>query len=246
MKHQPANPVQPVHDSAAPSSHDAADSPLGPLLQRTASPFGSELSVHGAFVVEAKSQDVFTVNHREQGRQYQVKRAASCLLQPEPGDKVLVSGDLNGGLYIIAVLEQCVQGRATIQVEGELTLAADTLSLRAQTQTKVDAPAFALHTQAGAVQATEWEIGSQRHTLRSHQLNVEASESRYAGERRESYYRYVTETTAQSARYVTGTDTVKAVNLDYAADFIARLTGKTTFINGETLLKTDGKQILVG
>jgi len=56
----------------------------------------------------------------------------------------------------------------------------------------------------------------------------------------------VTETTRRSTRYVTGTDTVKAINLDYAADFVARLSGDTTLINGETVVKADGKQILVG
>jgi hypothetical protein len=220
--------------------------PLHPLLQKAANSFSGDPHVHSAFLVEAHDSVFFTVSNREHGRQYQVKRAASCLLLPEPGDEVLVSGDAACGLYIIAVLEQGARGRITLQVDGELALSADALSLKGNSRLAMETEAFSLKAGSGVVDTKNWAVKSHHYTLTSVELDVVAVTSRYTGDQRESYYQSVSETMARSARYVTGTDTVRAVNLDYAADFIARLSGDTTLINGETLVKADGKQILVG
>lgn len=220
--------------------------PLQPLLQRNATSSGGESYVHSAFLVDAHDQAWFTVSNREQGRQYRVKRAASCLLRPEPGDKVLVSGDAVGGLYIIAVLEQHASGHSTVQVDGVLAISADALSLRGTQRLELEADALNIKAAAGAIEATDWNVHSRHYTLTAVELDVAALTSKYTGEQRETYYQSVTETTRRSTRYVTGTDTVKAINLDYAADFVARLSGDTTLINGETVVKADGKQILVG
>ncbi|GAB1577873.1 DUF3540 domain-containing protein [Bordetella petrii] len=225
---------------------DGDAGPLDPLLQKPANSFSGDIHVHSAFLVDAHDSVHFTVSNREHGRQYRVKRAASCLLMPEPGDKVLVSGDAAGGLYIIAVLEQGAGGRANLRVDGELALSADRLSLTANDRVAIATDAFSLKARSGAIEAADWAVESQRYTLASVELDVAAMTARYTGDQRESYFRSVSETTGRSARYVTGTDTVKAINLDYAADFIARLSGNTTLINGETLVKADGKQILVG
>lgn len=225
---------------------DAKTGHLDPLLQKTATAFGGDTRVHSAFLVDAHDNVFFTVSNREHGRQYQVKRAASCLLRPDPGDKVLVSGDVAGGLYIIAVLEQGTRGRMILQVDGELAVSADTLSLTGRDRLTMQTDAFSLEADSGAVNTKDWSIKSLDYTLTSVELNVVSVTSRYTGDQRESYYQSVSETTSRSARYVTGTDTVKAINIDYAADFIARLNGNTTFINGETIMKVDGKQILMG
>ena len=219
---------------------------LQPLLQRKSNALNGDTYVHSAFLVDARDNAVFTVSNRDHGRQYQVKRAASCLLLPEPGDKVLVSGDMAGGLYIIAVLEQQAGGHSTVQVNGALTIAAHALSLRSEQHIALETDTLSVTAETGAVDAEQWSVNSHHYALTSVELDVAALRSRYTGGQRESYYQSVAETTRRSVRYVTGTDTVKAINLDYSADFIARLNGNTTLINGESVVKADGKQILVG
>ncbi len=59
-------------------------------------------------------------------------KAASCLLTPEPGDRVLLSFDELSSIYVLAVLERralaasCIDlpGDATIRAGGDLSLAA--------------------------------------------------------------------------------------------------------------------------
>ena len=236
-----------VQASADPAAKaPARPDPLHPLLQRKANPYTGDTPIHSAFLVDAQDAGSFTVSDQARGRRYQVKRAASCLLMPQAGDKVLVSGDAAGGLYIIAVLEQSLPGTTTLHVDGELAVSADVLALTATSRVSLETDAFALHAQSGAVNTADWTLKSHSYTLASVDLNVGSITAKYTGDHRESYYQSVRETAGQSTRYVTGTDTVKAVNLDYAADFITRLSGNTTFINGETLVKADGKQILVG
>lgn len=219
---------------------------LHPLLQRKSSALSGDTYVHSAFLVDAQDHAVFTVSNREHGRQYQVKRAASCLLLPEPGDKVLVSGDTVGGLYIIAVLEQQAGGHRTVQVDGTLTISAHALSLQGEQHIALETDTVSVKAETGAVDAGQLSINSHHYALTSVELEVAALRSTYTGGQRESYYQSVAETTRRSIRYVTGTDTVKAINLDYSADFIARLNGNTTLISGESVVKADGKQILVG
>lgn len=246
MNHrQPDNDVQVGLDGAAGNQVGRPD-PLQPLLQKRANSLNADTHVHSAFLVEAHDHALFTVSNREHGRQYEVKRAASCLLLPAPGDKVLVSGDAAGGLYIIAVLEQRTAGSMTLQVDGALTVSADELSLQGSQRLAMNTEDFSLEAGSGAVDAKTWAVKSHYHMLASVELNVVATASKYSGDQRESYYRSVTETVGQSSRYVAGTDMVKAINLDYAAEFITRLSGNTTLINGETVVKADGKQILVG
>ena len=52
-------------------------------------------------------------------RRLAARRAASCLLEPEPGDTVLIGGDL-ARCYVLAVLERVADGPARLSIEREL------------------------------------------------------------------------------------------------------------------------------
>ena len=50
------------------------------------------------------------------------KRAASCLLEPAVGDRVLLAVEDGGAAYVLAVLDREDGAQATISVEGDLVL----------------------------------------------------------------------------------------------------------------------------
>ncbi len=51
-------------------------------------------------------------------------RAASCLLEPASGDKVLLAVDIHGGAYVLAVLERDESLAAELAVDGDARLTA--------------------------------------------------------------------------------------------------------------------------
>src|SRR5262245_2982637 len=69
------------------------------------------------------------------------RRAASCLLEPEPGDEVLVSGPAPESAYIIAVLERRATSPANIAFVGEtrVSITGGSLRLEADAAIQVDA-----------------------------------------------------------------------------------------------------------
>src|SRR5690242_5090700 len=70
-------------------------------------------------VLDAKV-DSFTVEI-DSGR-YVARRALSCLLEPVPGDLVLVSGVHRGEVYVLAVLKRGGSQGTTLAIDGDLTL----------------------------------------------------------------------------------------------------------------------------
>jgi hypothetical protein len=87
----------------------------------------------------------------------QAVRAVSCLVEPGPGDKVLLSVDMTGGAYVLSVLESvtpltlAVDGDARFCVRGgSLTLAADTdLALACPGEMAASAGEIRLHAGRG-------------------------------------------------------------------------------------------------
>ncbi|MEN5063138.1 DUF3540 domain-containing protein [Achromobacter aegrifaciens] len=66
------------------------------------------------------------------GRIWTVQRAASCLLEPQPGDEVLISGPDPARIYLIAVTVQADPARTTLQAEGELLLRSGSIRMVAR------------------------------------------------------------------------------------------------------------------
>jgi hypothetical protein len=73
-----------------------------------------------------------------EGRTLRCMRAASCLLRPEIGDTVLVTGPDERRLYLTAVAEQADAGTARIDVQGDLTLASERGAVSVQSPTQLN------------------------------------------------------------------------------------------------------------
>src|SRR5476649_807935 len=72
-------------------------------------------------VVNILPEGFFIVRHQQRG--WQCRLAASCLLQPEVGDDVLIAGDRTQ-LWLLAILTRAESQRpCLLSVPGDLTLA---------------------------------------------------------------------------------------------------------------------------
>src|SRR5690606_33755267 len=55
--------------------------------------------------------------------EWRVERAASCLLAPEVGDTVLISGPVPQQTYLIAVVRQASPDTARLETQGNMVIA---------------------------------------------------------------------------------------------------------------------------
>jgi hypothetical protein len=167
------------------------------------------------------------------------KRAVSCLHVPSQGDKVLVSGSTGQGVYILAVLESNEsQRQQTLKLPDEcviqgarLSFSTDSLLMNVNT-VGFDFSDFKIEASNTEVLSRNFTLHSMDYKKVSDVINISA--------------RALSTNAKNANRFVSGTDRVKAMNIDYSAEVLARFTGEIAVINGTELLKTDGKLMMAG
>lgn len=168
----------------------------------------------------------------QDGQELAARRAFSCLVEPEPGDLVLL-GRTGAGGYILAVLER--RGAAPMRLalpdgatlgtgEGRLNLAAGTLVMEAET-TQV-----ATRTLGLSADRTEAQLG--RATLVAEALETLAQ--RIIGRFRRSY------------RFVEESEHLRARDIDQRASGHLSLKGDVATVQAGLVVKVDGAQVHLG
>lgn len=170
-----------------------------------------------------------------------VRRAASCLLAPEVGDRVWFCGDLTQGLYATAVLEQgndqprrvCLPAGSSIEAEqgGALTLRADHLHFAA-TELAVQTEEAILSTKklTGVGQEAVWSF----------------SKIKVISELLESFADRVIQFARWSQRTVEGLDQLRSRQIDHRAEQTMQLSAQHLIADAKKLVKIDGDQIHFG
>ncbi|WP_418123769.1 DUF3540 domain-containing protein [Variovorax sp. 160MFSha2.1] len=183
------------------------------------------------------------------GRVLRCLRAASCLLRPEIGDMVLVSGPDERRLYLTAVAEQAQPGVARVEVEGDLMLAsargavsmesATQLSLRAGHGTTLSGPQL-------EIDADEARCRIGRLDYSGEEARATVFSMRVIGRVYEVVVDRLVQLSKSAFRMTEGIDQVQAGQIDYRASEMTRLHGKNTVITARDLVKADAKQIHMG
>ena len=156
-------------------------------------------------------------------------RAASCLIDPQPGDRVLVSV-AQGEAYILAVLNGAAETR--IDVAGTLTIASGTgLSL--------EAPRI-------STKAEEAEYRFARLSVTSLRLDSTLEIAKLTAERLHTMATDILAEIGNSVRRVAGLDHVSAGQIDQRAKDTASLHGRFTSVTADKDVRIDGDQIHMG
>jgi hypothetical protein len=130
----------------------------GPAVVVSAAPAWFETTIH-----DAAGRDIWRLGDGRLARQ-----AVSCLITPQPGDRVLLVGTADGEYFVLHVLARADGGRATLAVPG-----ADAVSIQ---QAEVDIAA----TRSIALRAAgDVEVTAMQGTLslNARQLFASAAES---------------------------------------------------------------------
>lgn len=171
------------------------------------------------------------------------RRAASCLLSPAMGDRVLLATEERGDAYVLAVLDQRDPSAATISVDGDLTLRSlhGKVSVAAQEGielvTGAAARIAAKVVDVGAIEALNVVGGA----VRAEMERVKLYASTLDG-----FFERVRQHAKSSQRTVEELDQVKAGYIDYAAEGAAHLRGENALVSAHDLVKVNGDQVHIG
>ena len=203
---------------------------------------------------------------RTEGGEHRLKRAASCLLEPELYDYVLVARVAvpkgpqaaaspgqrrapSGAGYILAVLEREEGARAAIVLDGDLAIRLPRGRFDVAAQEGVAlASGQTLSVAASAVEinAEEGSVVVQRLTYLGAQVLAEVAKVKVLAGTFDSVLDRLTQRVKRSYRFVEELDHVKAERIDYTAEKTVNLHGENTMVTAEVLVKLDAEQIHIG
>src|SRR5262249_48463406 len=145
--------------------------------------------------------------------------AFGCIVQPEPGDRVLTAVT-DGTIWVTAVLERCSAAPmrlwaerdvAIISARGDVSLtAARTINLDAAERARLAAPEIDLHAGVARFALDELvQVGRRASLL--------VARVRYVGEMIETFAEHVLTRTRRSSRFIEDSDQLRAGDIDHRA-----------------------------
>jgi len=186
---------------------------------------------------------------RADGAVHEARRAASCLLEPTAGDRVLLATIADGSSYVLAVLERTEGAPATLSVDGDCALRLPNGRLSVTT-TKgvgfVSAADISMTAPAIEMKAVEGRFGLGRLTVVGKELIAEIATAKTTLGALDIVADRVLQKVQRAYRFVEEMDQLRAKRVDYKAEQSMRLHGANTLMTADSLVKLDGEHIHMG
>ena len=175
----------------------------------------------------------FLVEH-DSGRA-RAQRAVSCLVAPEPGDRVLLGGAGTDELFILSILQRNGARPKRITSEGDLVM-------------ELDSGGFTVAAREGISLHSPQEVGvtAARVDVKTGEARMVVGRAQVIGEAIDAIWERVTQRVKTSFRRVDGLDQVRSGAVDYSADGMMRLHAENTMVTAKGLVKTDAAQVHIG
>jgi hypothetical protein len=182
------------------------------------------------------------------GRISEANVAFGCIVEPEPGDRVLTSM-ADGKIWVISVLERpsaapmrlCADGNVSIvSTRGDISLmAARSLNLDAGERARLAAAEIDLH--AGMARFVLDEL-----LQVGRRANVLVGKIRNVGEMIETFAEHVLTRVQRSTRFVEESDQIRAGDIDHRAESTLQMRGGTVLMTADVVVRVDADQIHMG
>jgi Protein of unknown function (DUF3540) len=174
--------------------------------------------------------------------------AVGCLIQPEPGDRVLIAS-ADGALWVLTVLDRTSNAPVRLGAEGDIDivsasgeiklLAAESVTIDAGKNARIAAPEVELHAGIGRFVIEELtQVG------RSARYFVDRIRS--MGDVLESFAEHVLVKAKRGSRFIAESDQMRAGAIDHRAEGTLQLHAETSFITADTVVRVDADQIHMG
>jgi hypothetical protein len=177
------------------------------------------------------------------------RRAVSCLVEPVPGDRVLVAGDFNDELFVIAVLERTDTTPIRITLEGDLSLGLPSGRFSVAAAHGIDLVSggdMAITSDELAVRAARGSVFLDKLSFLGRRLFAEIEGIRILGGFFDTVMERAVSRVRRSYRTVEEIDQVRSGGIDYRAENTMSLRGNNTLMTAKELVKIDGDQIHLG
>ncbi len=174
--------------------------------------------------------------------------AFGCLIQPEPGDRVL-TGLADGTIWIVSVLDRQSDAPPRLWAEGDIAIvsargdisltAAQAVNVDAGARARIAAPEIDLH--AGIAQFVLDEL-----LQVGRRANLYVAKIRSVGEMVETFAEHVLTRAKRGSRFIEESDQLRAGDIDHRAEGNLQLRAETAFITADTVVRVDADQIHMG
>jgi hypothetical protein len=176
------------------------------------------------------------------------KRSFSCLVEPLPGDTVLLSRAASG-CYILAIMERCGDQHACLAFEGDADLSVKQGRLRVAAQEGIDlvtAKDTTLVSPELSINSVQAEVSIQNLSFFGTFLQGQIERIKLIGQACDSIFERVSQRVKRCYRWVDELDQLKAGQLNYLVKKLMSLRGKYSVLTAEEDVRIDGDKILMG
>ena len=208
----------------------------------------SEATLESGFVAPPGGPGETGLRVRLQTGTFTAVRAKSCLLSPEPGDKVLCAID-SEGVYVIAVLAGRDNAATTIAADGDLQLQARGGRVTVCGSAGVDIAAAGPVAVTGAeihVQARKGSIAVEELGYLGRLVQAEVAKVAVLAQEVDSVVTRLSQRAKRVFRFVEELDQTRAGTIDARAQGTLALRAENATISARVLAKVDGEQIHIG
>jgi hypothetical protein len=179
----------------------------------------------------------------------QATKSVSCLVEPLPGDTVLVSQTASGKCYVLSILEREDQGPTSLAFDGDVDLRAREGRLRLAAQEGIDlvsAKDTALISAQLSVNSVQGEVSIQHLSFFGNFLQGQIQKIKLIGQACDSVLERVSQRVKRCYRRVEELDQLTAGQLNYRVNKLMSLRGKYSVLTAEEDVRIDGDKILMG
>jgi len=174
--------------------------------------------------------------------------AFSCLVQPEPGDRVL-TGMADGTIWVISVLERTSDAPMRLWAEGDVSIvsthgdvslvAGRSVNVDGAERARIAAPEIDLHAGLASFVLDELvQIGRK--------ASLFVKNIRQVGEMMETFAEHVLVRAQRGSRFIEESDQLRAGDIDHRAEGTLQMRAKSMFMTADTVVRMDADQIHMG
>lgn len=205
------------------------------------------VAIFQQYGIVAEAGDDFVVH--TDAAVYRARKAASCLLEPLVGDKVLLVTDMEDGDYVLAVLERDASQLSTLRLPGDaqIKLASGRLTVSARDGIGMEsAREIAMQSASLKVEALKGDVTVHDLSLVGDAWRSCVDRVKSVGRTFDSILERCHQRVSRSYRVVDELDQVKAGQIDYQAETTLQMHAKYNLMTADELVKLDGGQIHIG